>query len=66
MTNRGYTLDEENISLRHMNDDDKGSRKSRIRTNTQDPDVDGLETEILFDVGLQCEKETESGILYKV
>lgn len=66
MTNRGYTLDEENIKLRHMNDDDKGSRKFRIRSNTQDPDVDGKETEILFDVGLQVEKETESGILYKV
>lgn len=67
MTNAGgYTLDEANITLRHMAPDKKGSRKFRVRTNTQNNDVDGTETEILFDLGLQCEHETTHGKLYKV
>lgn len=62
----GYTVDEENVMLRHMGPDKKGSRKFRIRTNTQDPDSNGTETEILFDCGLQVELEATHGKLYKV
>lgn len=62
----GYTLDEANISLRHMAPDLKGSRKFRVRTNTQNPDADGTETEILLDVAIQCIHETTHGKFYKV
>lgn len=64
-TNYGYTLDMENVKMRFMANDKKGSRKGRIRTNTQDPDKNGTETEILFDVGLQLEKEVTHGKLYQ-
>lgn len=61
----GYTVDEENIMLRHMGNDEKGSRKFRVRSNTQDPDVNGSETEILSDVGLEVSLESTHGKLYK-
>ena len=61
--NAGYTLDIDNVKMRFMADDKKGSRKGRIRPNTQDNDKNGTETEILFDVGLQLEKEVTHGKL---
>ena len=64
-TYSGYTIDEENVMLRHMANDEKGSRKFRIRSNTQNPDINGSETEILSDVGLQVEHECTHGKLYK-
>lgn len=64
-TNYGYTLDAENVKMRFMANDKKGSRKGRIRPNTQDNDKNGTETEILFDLGLQLEKETTHGKLYQ-
>ena len=61
-SNSGYVLEEKNIGLRHMADEPgKGSRKFRIRTNTQDPDADGMETEILADVGLELKQEPTHG-----
>jgi hypothetical protein len=63
--NTGYTLDIENVKMRYMANDKKGSRKGRIRPNTQDNDKNGTETEILFDVGLQLEKEVTHGKLYQ-
>lgn len=64
-TNAGYTLDIDNVKLRFMANDKKGSRKGRIRPNTQDNDKNGTETEILFDLGLQLEKEVTHGKLYQ-
>lgn len=61
----GYTLDEEHVFLRHMDNDLQGSRKFRIRDNTQNPDINGKETEILSDVGLELELEPVHGKLYK-
>lgn len=63
--NYGYTLDMENVKMRFMANDKKGSRKGRIRPNTQDNDKNGTETEILFDVGLQLEEEVLHGKLYQ-
>ena len=63
--NTGYTLDIENVKMRYMANDKKGSRKGRIRPNTQDNDKNGTETEILFDVGLQLEKQVTHGKLFK-
>ena len=63
--NTGYTLDIENVKMRYMANDKKGSRKGRIRPNTQDNDKNGTETEILFDVGLQLEKEVTHGKLFQ-
>ncbi len=63
--NTGYTLDIENVKMRFMANDKKGSRKGRIRPNTQDNDKNGTETEILFDVGMQLEKEVTHGKLYQ-
>lgn len=59
----GFTLDEETVLLRHMGNDKHGSRKFRRRA-TQDPDIDGEETEMLFDVGIQLKGEMMSGKLY--
>lgn len=59
----GFTIDEESILLRHMNNDKKGSRKFRMRA-TQNPDVDGQETELLFDVGIDLYGEVMNGKLY--
>ena len=64
-TYTGYTVDEENVMLRHMANDEKGSRKFRMRDNTQDPDINGKETEILSDVGLEVSLESTHGKLYK-
>lgn len=61
----GYTLDIEQVKLRFMANDKKGSRKGRVRPNTQDNDKNGTETEILFDLGLQLMKEPYHGKLYK-
>ena len=60
----GYTIDEENIMLRHMAPDDLGPRKFDMRTTT-DPDKRGTETEILFDVGLEVGHESTHGKLYQ-
>lgn len=66
-SNSGFLLEEKNIMLRHMADEPgKGSRKFRIRTNTQDPDTDGMETEVLADVGLQLKQEPTHGWIYQV
>ena len=59
----GWTLDEENIMLRYMGDDKKGSRKFRVRSNTQDNDTNGTETEILMDVAVQVMFEKSHGRL---
>lgn len=63
--NYGYTLDIEQVKLRFMANDKKGSRKGRVRPNTQDNDKNGTETEILFDLGLQLMKEPYHGKLYQ-
>lgn len=60
----GFTLDEENVKLRYMASDDKGSRKFRIEENVETPGTDGEQTKILFDLGLQVTNEEECGILY--
>ena len=63
-TKYGFTLDEETVFLRHIGNDKHGSRKFRMRP-TQDNDVDGQETELLFDVGIQLKGEMMSGKLYQ-
>lgn len=64
-SNSGYTLDEEYVMMRYMDADEKGSRKFRVRSNTQDPDSNGSETEILSDVAIQLEHESAHGKFYK-
>jgi len=51
--------------LRYMADDKKGSRKFRVRSNTQDNDTNGTETEILMDIAVQVEFEKSHGKLYR-
>ena len=60
----GYTIDEENVMLRHMAPDDLGPRKFDVR-DTTDPDRRGTETEILFDLGLEVNHEKTHGKLYQ-
>ena len=60
----GFTIDEESVMLRHMNNDKKGSRKFRMRETTPDS-YDGTETELLFDVGIDLYGEMFNGKLYK-
>lgn len=64
-TNFGYTLDMDNVKMRFMANDKKGSRKGRIRANTQDNDKNGTETELLFDVGMQLMVERTHGKLFQ-
>lgn len=61
----GFTIDEDSVLLRHMNNDKKGSRKFRMRETT-DPDSDGTETELLFDVGIDVYGEMMCGKLYGI
>ncbi len=60
----GFTLDEENVKLRFMANDNKGSRKFRIEDHVETPGTDGEITKLLMDVGLQLTNESENGILY--
>jgi hypothetical protein len=62
-TKYGFTIDEDTIFLRHMNNDKIGSRKFRMRDTTPSG-YDGKETELLFDVGIDLYGEMMSGKLY--
>lgn len=49
----GAILDEEQVMLRYMADDERGSRKLRVRDRVELQDSDIKSTEILADVGIQ-------------
>lgn len=49
----GVILDEEQVILRYMADDERGSRKLRVRDRVELQDADIKSTEILADVGIQ-------------
>ncbi|RMG43486.1 MAG: hypothetical protein D6732_00050 [Methanobacteriota archaeon] len=59
----GFTLDSDNVKLRYMANDEKGSRKFRVEPNVQTPGTDGKESKILMDLGLQVTNEETCGIL---
>ena len=52
-TGYGYILDEEHVILRYMADDERGSRKLRVRDDVGIGYEDKRVTEILADVGVQ-------------
>ena len=62
--NYGFSIDPENVSLRYMANDKKGSRRFRIEENVETPGTDGTTTKILADVGVQLPNEEKHGILY--
>uniref|UniRef100_A0A6H1ZV58 Putative structural protein n=1 Tax=viral metagenome TaxID=1070528 RepID=A0A6H1ZV58_9ZZZZ len=62
-SNWGFTVDPENIKPRHMNNDDKGSRKFRIESNVETPGVDYKSTKLLADIGLEYHNQETGGIL---
>lgn len=53
----GYVLDEEQVLLRYMADDERGSRKLRVRDNVGIGYEDKKVTEILADVGVMIKDE---------
>lgn len=53
----GYILDEEQVVLRYMADDERGSRKLRVRDNVGIGYEDKKVTEILADVGVMIKDE---------
>lgn len=63
--NYGFTVDVENVRLRYMAPDKKGSRKFRIERGVETPGVDGTTDKILFDVGVEIKHEATHGILYR-
>jgi hypothetical protein len=61
--NFGFTLDAENIRLRYMANDNKGSRKFRVEEGVETSGVDGKTDKIMFDVGIEIHNEETHGIL---
>lgn len=59
----GFTIDPESIRMRYMDNDKKGSRKFRLQENVETPGIDGTQTKILFDIGLEIHNEEKHGIL---
>ena len=64
-SNWGITIDPEYVKLRYMADDDKGSRKFRVRSNVQDNDEETKATVILTDTAPQFMNEETGGLLYQ-
>jgi len=62
----GFILDEEQVILRYMADDERGSRKMRVRDNVGIGYEDKKVTEILFDVGIQVNDERTCTKIKKV
>ena len=61
----GYVIDPENIKMRYMANDKKGSRKFRIEEGVETPGTDGLSTKLLMDVGIEVPLESAHGLLYR-
>ena len=61
----GYLIDLENLKMRYMSNDKKGSRKFRIEEGVETPGTDGLTTKLLMDVGIEVPLESAHGLLYK-
>lgn len=62
-TNYGISLDPEDVVLRYMANDKKGSRRFRVEENVETPGTDGSTTKILMDVGIQIPNEEKQGYL---
>lgn len=60
-----FLIDGENIKMRYMANDKKGSRKFRIEEGVETPGTDGLSTKLLMDVGIEVPLESSHGFLYK-
>jgi len=66
-TDYGLVLDagEDNVKLRYMANDDKGSRKFRYEQGVETPGVDGKDDQVMMDVGIQITNEETCGWLYQ-
>lgn len=60
-----FALDPKGIKMRHMANDNKGSRKFRMEDFDETNGIDGTSTQIMSDLGIQIANEETHGILYK-
>lgn len=64
-TNYGFCLDWENITMRYMANDKKGSQKFRIEEDVETIGSSSSKVKIYADLGIQIPNESKHGIYYK-
>jgi hypothetical protein len=64
-TNYGYALDWENIKMRYMANDTKGTQKFRIEEDVQAMGASSQKCKIYADIGIEIPNEIKHGIFYK-
>ncbi len=64
-TNYGFCVDWDNIKMRYMANDNKGSQKFRLEDNVQTPGYSQTTTKIHADIGIEIPNESKHGIYYK-
>ena len=64
-TNYGFAVDWENIKLRYMANDSKGTQKFRIEEDVQAMGASSNKVKIYADLGIQIPNEIKHGIFYK-
>ena len=64
-TNYGYAVDWENIKMRYMANDTKGTQKFRIEEDVQAMGASSQKCKIYADIGIEIPNEIKHGIFYK-
>lgn len=64
-TNYGFAIDWENITLRYMANDSKGTQKFRIEDDVQAIGSSAEQCKIYADLGIEIPNESKHGIYYK-
>ena len=64
-TNYGYAIDWENVKLRYMANDNKGTQKFRIEEDVQAIGASSYKVKIYADLGIEIPNESTHGIYYK-
>jgi len=64
-TNYGFCVDWENIKMRYMANDKRGSQKFRIEEDVQTVGSSSQKVKIYADIGIQIPNESKHGIYYK-
>lgn len=64
-TNYGFAVDWDNITMRYMANDKKGSQKFRIEEDVQATGASSSKVKLYADCGIQVPNESKHGIYYK-
>ena len=64
-TNYGFAVDWENVTMRYMANDRKGSQKFRIEEDVETPGSSSSKVKLYADIGIQIPNESKHGIFYK-